>query len=183
MPPSPVSRRSPLLQEDLQEPAAKVASTNLSAPTPLLSWDQDDLVAGVAGASCSFEPLILSLTSTGQPGCNMSLNAIISVVAGRRGSSGDSLCLKLSVLLASELAILITLSFRMTVEADVRTNFSLRIRVETPGKGKISRLQTSASSVSNRARSILGGDRTDTRDFVDNSDCERLMLSEVVLLT
>lgn len=117
-----------------------------------------------------------------QPGCHVSLAVIISVVAGRLESSDDNLCLKPSVLLASEFAILITLSFLITVEADVRTNFSLRIRVETPERGKISRLHTSPSSVSSRARSILGGDRTDTRVLVDNSECDRLIFGEVVLL-
>lgn len=94
-------------------------------------------------------------------------------------SSKDNLCLKPSVLLAREFAILVTLSFLITVEADALTDLSLERRVEIPGKGRISRLQTSVSSASNRARSILQGDRNDSRVLVDKSECERLMFSAV----
>jgi hypothetical protein len=53
----------------------------------------------------------------------------------------------------NELAMLVTLSFRITVLAEDRTICSLLDRLVMPGKGSRSRLQTSARSASSLARS------------------------------
>ena len=65
----------------------------------------------------------------------------------------------------SELAILVTLSFRIMVLADERTSCSLRDLFVIPGNGRTSRVQMSASKASSRARSPLWGARIGTRKF------------------
>lgn len=72
--------------------------------------------------------------------------------------------------------MLATLSFLITVDAEARTRCSLRARVVMPGKGRTSRLQTSASSASRRARWLRAGDSTEIRACVARRDCERLMV-------
>ncbi len=77
--------------------------------------------------------------------------------------------------LPRELVMLATLSFRIIVVAELRTRCSLLDRVVMPGNGKTLRLHTSASKASRRARSPREGASTGVREFVVNSDCERLI--------
>lgn len=77
--------------------------------------------------------------------------------------------------LVKVLVMLATLNFRIMVEAELRTRFSLLARLVIPGKGRIFRLQTSASSDSSRARSFRDGARTGTLVLVVRSDWDRLM--------
>jgi len=77
--------------------------------------------------------------------------------------------------LVKELVMLATLSLRIIEDADVRTMCSLRARLVMPGNGSMSRLQTSESSASSRARSPLEGASTGIRVFVVSSDWDRLI--------
>lgn len=97
-------------------------------------------------------------------------------------SLGFDLCVRLPDLRVKELVRLATLSFLITVDADVRTRCSLWDRVVMPGNGRISRLQTSASSASSRARSLREGASTGIRAFVVSRDWERLMVDAVEAL-
>lgn len=90
---------------------------------------------------------------------------------------GFDFCVGLPDLRANVLVMLATLSFLITVEAEARTRCSLRARVVMPGKGRTSRLQTSTSSVSNRARSLRAGASTDIRACVARTDWERLTVN------
>jgi hypothetical protein len=72
------------------------------------------------------------------------------------------------------LAMLATLSFLIIELADARTRCSLRVRPFIPGKGRMSRLQTSESSPSSRIRSARDGARTGMR-FVVSRDCDRFI--------
>jgi hypothetical protein len=67
------------------------------------------------------------------------------------------------------------LSFRITDDADARTRCSLRDRAVIPGNGSTSRVQTSASRASSRARSARGGASTGMRLFVVSSDWDLLI--------
>lgn len=90
----------------------------------------------------------------------------------------SSVCNKLEVLMerfANGLVRLATLSFRIIVDAELRTRCSLLDRDVIPGYGSVLRLQTSANSISRRARSARGGARIGIREFVVRSDCERLI--------
>lgn len=92
--------------------------------------------------------------------------------------TSESLRVELAVLaerFVKGLVRLAALSFRIMVDAELRTRCSLLDRVVIPGKGKILRLQTSAKIASKRARSAQGGTRTGIREFVVRSDCERLI--------
>lgn len=73
------------------------------------------------------------------------------------------------------LVMLTTLSFRMTEEAEDRTRCSLLDRAVIPGKGRMSRVQTSDRSASSRALSPRAGASTGTRAVVDSKDGERLI--------
>ena len=73
------------------------------------------------------------------------------------------------------LAMLTTLSLRMTDDADARTRCSLLDRAVIPGKGRMSRVHTSESSASSRARSPREGASTGIRAVVVRSDWERLI--------
>lgn len=85
--------------------------------------------------------------------------------------------------LLNELAMLVTLSFLIKVDAELRTKSSLRDRVAIPGSGSISRLQTSVSKHSSLTRSLRGGTSTGIRDLVVSKDRERLIgINTAVLL-
>lgn len=71
--------------------------------------------------------------------------------------------------------MLTALSLRIMDDADDRTRCSLLDRAVIPGKGRISRVQTSESRASRRARSARAGARTGTRLLVVSSDCDRLI--------
>lgn len=73
------------------------------------------------------------------------------------------------------LAMLATLSFRITDDADDRTRCSLLARTVMPGKGRTSRVQTSDKRASSRALSPLEGARTGTREVVVSRDCDLLI--------
>lgn len=75
--------------------------------------------------------------------------------------------------------MLVTLSFLITVDADVLTRRSLLDRAPIPGKGRISRLQTSAKIASKRARSLRVGARKDIRAFVASNEWDRCMFNGV----
>ena len=85
-------------------------------------------------------------------------------------------------LLVKVLAMLVTLNFRIIDDADERTACSLLARAVMPGKGKIPRVQTSATRASSRALSPGDGARTGSRPVVVSNDCERLIDAVVVLL-
>lgn len=72
--------------------------------------------------------------------------------------------------------MLATLSFRIIVEAELRTRCSLLDRVVIPGNGSTFRLQTSASKASSRALSPRDGAITGIREVVVKRDCERLIV-------
>lgn len=90
-------------------------------------------------------------------------------------ASSTDLILMLPDLLAKELAMLATLSLRIMEEAEERTKCSPRALVVMPGNGNTSRLHTSVSKASRRARSLRGGARTGTR-CVASRDWERFMV-------
>lgn len=77
--------------------------------------------------------------------------------------------------LPSELVMFATLSLRMTVVAELRTRCSLLDRLLMPGNGRTSRLHTSASKDSMRARSPREGAKTGTLELVVNRDCDRFI--------
>lgn len=79
--------------------------------------------------------------------------------------------------LLNVLAMLVTLSLRIMECADERIRCSFRARAVMPGKGKISRVQTSDNSASNLALSALGGVSTGTRPLVARRDWERLIVA------
>ena len=107
------------------------------------------------------------------------------LLAGPRGPSklpaGSSLELVMCMLalllerLVKELAMLATLSLRITEDAEDRTRCSLRARTVIPGKGRTSRVHTSERRASRRARSPRDGARTGMREFVVSRDCDLLM--------
>lgn len=68
-----------------------------------------------------------------------------------------------------------TLSFLIIELAETLTLSSLLARPVMPGKGNISRLQTSESKFSIRTRSVRDGVNTCTR-FVVRSDCDRFIV-------
>ncbi|OAQ63382.2 hypothetical protein VFPPC_09912 [Pochonia chlamydosporia 170] len=98
------------------------------------------------------------------------LESVVSGAGGWKLSSIGIFCLNPPALLAKELDILAILSFLITVEAELLTKRSLRDRTPIPGKGRISRLHTSARMVSKRARSLRAGARNDTRAFVVSNE-------------
>lgn len=75
---------------------------------------------------------------------------------------------------ANEFVMLATLSFRIIVDAEVRTSCSLLDRFVMPGNGRICRLQTSESWASRRARSPRGGAKIGILELVVKRDCDRL---------
>jgi hypothetical protein len=79
--------------------------------------------------------------------------------------------------------MLTALSLRIIDDADARTRCSLLDRAVIPGKGRTSRVQTSESRASSRARSARAGASTGTRLLVVSNDCDRLigvLLLEIV---
>ena len=85
-------------------------------------------------------------------------------------------------LLVNVLAMLVTLNFRIMDDAEERTACSLLARAVMPGKGRTSRVQTSDTRASSRARSPGEGARTGTRPVVASNDCERLIEVDGVLI-
>ncbi|KAH6610861.1 hypothetical protein Trco_000881 [Trichoderma cornu-damae] len=79
-------------------------------------------------------------------------------------------CVEEADLFVKELAKLATLSFLMTVDAELRTRFSLRDLTVILGNGRTSLLHTSDRSASSRALSPLGGASTGMRVVVVNND-------------
>jgi hypothetical protein len=77
--------------------------------------------------------------------------------------------------LEKEFVMLATLNFRIIVEAELRTRFSLLARLVIPGNGRMLRLQTSASKDSSRARSFRDGARIGILELVVKSDWDRLI--------
>ena len=77
-------------------------------------------------------------------------------------------------------AMLATLSFLITEDAEARTMCSLLDRTVMPGKGKTSRVQTSESIASSLARSPRDGASTGIRSLVASKDCDRLIEAAVV---
>ncbi|KAK5624678.1 hypothetical protein RRF57_000394 [Xylaria bambusicola] len=71
--------------------------------------------------------------------------------------------------------MLAALSFRIIVDAELRTRCSFLNREVIPGYGKMLRLQTSANDASMWALSARDGARTGIREFVVSRDCERLI--------
>lgn len=85
-------------------------------------------------------------------------------------------CFMLPDLLLRELAMLATLSFRITVDADDLTKLSDRDRGPIPGNGRASRVHTSDKRTSSLVLSLLGGARTGTR--VAKTDWERFTAAD-----
>ncbi|OAA45493.1 hypothetical protein NOR_03282 [Metarhizium rileyi] len=131
------------------------------------SCDHERFVEVVQDLCFSEAPILLPRFD--MKGSAMS-RGIVCGTAGRELSSSDILCLSPPALLARELAILATLSFLMTVEADVPTRRSLLDRLPIPEKGKTSRLQTSAKMTSKRARSLRGGARNAIRALAASNE-------------
>lgn len=77
---------------------------------------------------------------------------------------------KLAERLVKLLVMLTTLSFRIMDDAEALTSCSLRDRAVIPGKGRMSRVQTSDSRASSRARSSRDGARTGSRVLVVRRD-------------
>lgn len=105
-------------------------------------------------------------------------------VSAETSSPSDSSSLPPLVILArladrlvNVLAMLATLSLRITECADVRMRCSFRARTVIPGKGSTSRVHTSDSNASSRALSPRDGANIGTRPLVASRDCERLMLA------
>jgi hypothetical protein len=96
------------------------------------------------------------------------------VVSGAIFSLGWFFCVEEADLFVKELAKLATLSFLITVDAELRTKFSPRDFTVILGNGRTSLLHTSDKSASSRALSPLGGARTGIRVAVVNTECERL---------
>lgn len=141
------------------------------------------LRAGVVAAACSFVVRCLfaflpasplRLTSSYEGSSFGLLTSRRLVVSGSIFSSGWFLCVKEADLFVKELAKLATLSFLITVDAELRIKFSPRDFTVILGNGRTSLLHTSDKSASSRALSPLGGARTGIRVAVVNKECERL---------
>lgn len=104
---------------------------------PCISSCDNEHFAAAVEALCFSESLILFSEFDVDPGSATSEGVVCSPT-GRKVSSSDILCLSPLALLAKELAILATLSFLITVEADVLTRRSLLDRPLMPEKGRIS---------------------------------------------
>ena len=183
-----------LFAEDVRNAVASSASAAV-----LAIWEGRHVLVAAGGSLSDLSPgvsiwppcpmrvlfalLIVSPFPTLQPGMVSSVDFFqprrFEVPALITSSLGAGFCDKLLDLLVKELAILATLSFLMTVDAEVRTKFSLRARVVMPGNGRISRLQTSARNTSSRARSLRAGASTGIRALVVSRDCERWMADDV----
>lgn len=94
-------------------------------------------------------------------------------------SLGWFFCVEEADLFVKELAKLATLSFLITVDAELRTKFSPRDFTVILGNGRTSLLHTSDRSASSRALSPLAGARTGIRVVVVNKECERLTAKAV----
>ena len=106
------------------------------------------------------------------PSATFSVESAAELMEQAASSSAAPFCAfaELTVRLVKLLAMLTTLSLRITDDADARTRCSLLDRAVIPGKGRISRVQTSARSASSRARSPRAGASTSMRVFVVRSD-------------
>lgn len=159
---------------DRQSAAAAVSTVlndslrRCSASSSGITESSERLAAGVSASSSSVTtlapPRLASLAATAS-----SLSVAVLALA---------FCCRLARLaerLLKLLAMLTTLSLRMTDDADARTRCSLLDRAVIPGKGRMSRVHTSERSASSRARSPRDGASTGIRAVVVRSDWERLI--------
>lgn len=112
-------------------------------------------------------PRLTSSGKGGSPGFLMSQRLVVSIVVF---SLGWFFCVEEADLFVKELAKLATLSFLMTVDAELRTRFSPRDFTVILGNGRTSLLHTSDRSASSRALSPLGGASTGILIVVANKE-------------
>lgn len=112
-------------------------------------------------------PRLTSSGKGGSPGFLMSQRLVVSIVVF---SLGWIFCVEEADLFVKELAKLATLSFLITVDAELRTKFSPRDFTVILGNGRTSLLHTSDRSASSRALSPLGGASTGILVVVANKE-------------
>jgi hypothetical protein len=100
---------------------------------------------------------------------------VISAAAAAASFSFCCRLAKLAVRLVKLPGMLTALSLRIIDDAEARTRCSLRDRAVIPGKGRMSRVQTSDKSASSRALSARAGASTGIRLLVVSRDCDLLI--------